>query len=53
MNNLLHLLNTSQIPQHITDRDDISVFDKVLADLFGGLHCTSPHGLSSSAAAIK
>lgn len=46
VDDLLHLLNTSQISQHVSDRNNVTVLDELLSDLFGSLDRSSTDGLS-------
>jgi hypothetical protein len=47
MYDLLHLLYTSKVSQHVTDGYNIAIVDKALCDRFGGLHGTSTDRLGS------
>lgn len=48
VNDLLHLLDTSEVSQHVTDRNDVSVLDELLGNLLGRLDSTSSDRLSLS-----
>ena len=45
VDDLLHLLDTSQVSQHVTDRDDIAVLDETFSDGLGGLDGSGTDGL--------
>ena len=53
MDDLLHLLDASEISEHISDRDDVTVGDQILSDFFGRLDGTGPDGLYDVSAVIS
>lgn len=46
MDDLLHLLNTSKVSQHVSNGYNVTVLDELLSDLFGGRNCAGSDGLS-------
>lgn len=40
VNDLLHQLDTSEVSEHVSDRDDVSVLDKGLRDVLSTLDLT-------------
>ena len=48
VNDLLHQLDTSEVSEHVSDRDDVSVLDKRLGDILGTLDCASSDRLQVS-----
>ncbi len=47
VDDLLHLLHASQISQHISNGDDVTIGDELLSDLFGSSYGTGSDGLRS------
>lgn len=45
VDNLLHVLNTSEVSKHVTDRDDVSILDERLRDALSTLDFTGTDGL--------
>lgn len=45
MDDLLHLLHTSEVSQHVSDGHDVSIVNEALGDLLGRLDCSGSHGL--------
>lgn len=45
VDDLLHLLHTSEVSQHVSDGHDVSIVNEALGDLLGGLDCSGSHGL--------
>lgn len=43
--NLLHLLDTTEVSEHVADRDDVAVVDETLGDGLGPLNGTGTDGL--------
>lgn len=48
VNNLLHLLYTSEVSQHISNRDDVTILDQAVGDLLGAFYRTGPNRLTSA-----
>ena len=48
VNDLLHLLHTSEVSQHVPDRHDVAILDELLGDRLGCLDRTSADGLRSA-----
>lgn len=48
MNNLLHVLDTSKVSKHVTDRDDVSILDERVGYILGTLDLPSTDGLHVS-----
>jgi hypothetical protein len=48
VDDLLHLLDTSEVSKHVTNRDNVAVLDKRLGDILGTLDLTSTNGLTSA-----
>lgn len=46
MDDLFHLLNALEIPEHVSDRHNIAILDEPLGDLLGSLDSTGAHGLT-------
>ena len=47
MDDLLHQLDTSEVSEHVSDRDDVSILDKGLGDVLSTLDLTGTDGLKS------
>jgi len=45
VDDLLHVLNTSEVSKHVTDRDDVSILDERLRDALSTLDLTGTDGL--------
>jgi hypothetical protein len=46
--NLLHLLDTAEITQHVADRNNVSVLDELVGNFLGGLDSSGSNGLEIS-----
>lgn len=47
MDDLFHLLNALEVPEHISDGDDIAILDELLSDFLGSFDGTGAHGLTT------
>lgn len=45
VDDLLHLLDTSQVSQHVTDRDDVAVLNETFSNGLGGFDGSGTDGL--------
>jgi hypothetical protein len=48
VDDLLHLLDTSEVSKHVADRNNVAVLDERLGDILGTLDFTSTNGLTSA-----
>lgn len=48
MDDLLHHLDTSEVSEHVSNRDNVTVLDERLGDILSALDLTSADGLNVS-----
>jgi hypothetical protein len=46
VDDLLHVLNTSEVSKHVSDRDNVSILDEGFRDALSALNLTSTDGLT-------